>query len=111
MGEFMKKKYTDEEKLQIINEAKTSGNILSTSRRYGISDGTIHTWIKKSSVATIKTNNTAQQEIKKLKKIIADKELENAILKDLVKKTVQVWTNEDQSLMNTSPSDIQKRKF
>jgi len=36
-----KKKYTEEEKLQIINEAKTSGNITATAKRYSLSDSSI----------------------------------------------------------------------
>ncbi len=40
-------KYTDEEKLKIIGEAKSSGNILATAKRYNISDVTIHGWMKK----------------------------------------------------------------
>ena len=102
------KKYSDEEKLKIVEEAKASGNILATAKRYGISDGSIHTWMRNKQISKPKDN--LHQEIKKLKKILADRDLENSILKDLVKKTVQVWTLEGQSLLNTSPSDIQRKK-
>jgi hypothetical protein len=32
-------------------------------------------------------------------------------LKDLLKKTVQVWTHEEKLLMNISPGNILKQKF
>lgn len=106
------KKYTDEEKFQIIDEAKKSGNICATAKRYSLSDSSIHGWMRKlDKTKSIKPENNLNQEIKRLKKILADRDLENAILKDLVKKTVQVWTHEDQSLMNTSPKEMLRSKY
>ena len=107
--------YTDQEKINIINEAKTSGNISSTAKRYNISDGTIHSWMKKYQLnGPIKKTSPAKSElseIKKLKRQLADAQLENSILKDLVKKTVQVWTNENSSLANTSPEILLRQKY
>lgn len=102
-------RYSDDERRKIIDEAKSSGNISATAKRYTITDATIHGWIKKFN--KLKPTKDLHQEVKKLKKQLADKELENAILKDLVKKTVQVWTHEETSLMSTSPSNILKQKF
>ena len=54
MGEFMKPlNYTDQEKINIINEAKSSGNVSSTAKRYNISDGTIHSWMKKFQITKL----------------------------------------------------------
>ncbi len=102
-------RYSDEERLKIITEAKTSGNIAATAKRYSISDVTIHGWMKKLN--KVKPNKDLHQENKRLRQQLADSHLENSILKDLVKKTVQVWTHEDKSLMNTSPSNILKQRF
>jgi transposase-like protein len=102
-------KYTDEEKLKIIAEAKSSGNISATAKRYDISDVTIHGWTKKFNKS--KPAKDLHQEIKRLKQQLADRDLENSILKDLVKKTVQVWSHEEKSLMNTSPSNLQKQRY
>lgn len=102
-------RYSNEEKLKIIAEARSSGNISATAKRYSVSDVTIHGWIKKFSKA--KPEKDLHAELKKLKQQLADKELENAILKDLVKKTVQVWSHDDKSPMNISPSNILKQKF
>ena len=110
-----KKKYTEEEKLQIINEAKTSGNITATAKRYSLSDSSIHGWMRKIDVnkpiKKILPSKSDLQEIKRLKRQLADAQLENSILKDLVKKTVQVWTNENQSPMNTSPEILLRQKY
>ena len=102
-------KYTDEEKVKIIVEAKSSGNISATSKRYGISDVTIHGWMKKFNKS--KPAKDLHQENKYLKQKLADRDLEISILKDLVKKTVQVWSHEDKSLMNTSPSNLLKQRY
>lgn len=102
-------KYSDEEKLKIIAEARSSGNIAATAKRYSISDVCIHSWIKKFSKS--KPEKDLHSELKKLKQQLADRDLEISILKDLVKKTVQVWTHEDKSLMNTSPGNILKQRF
>jgi transposase-like protein len=96
------------QKLKIIEEARSSGNIASTAKRYSISDVTVHGWMKKFSNA--KPAKDLHLEIKRLKQQLADRDLENSILKDLVKKTVQVWTHEEKSLINTSPSSILKSK-
>jgi len=102
-------RYSDEERLKIIAEAKTSGNISATAKRYSISDVTIHGWMKKFN--KVKPIKDLHQENRRLRQQLADSHLENSILKDLVKKTVQVWTHEDKSLMNTSPTNILKQKF
>lgn len=102
-------RYTDEEKLKIISEAKSSGNISATSKRYDISDVTIHTWMKKFN--KIKPTKDLHQELKHLKQKLADRDLEISILKDLVKKTVQVWSQEERSPMNKSPSNLLKQRF
>ncbi len=105
----MKQKYSDEEKMKIIQEAKASGNIAATAKRYSITDATVHGWMKKFN--NVKPEKDLHQEIKRLKQQLADRDLENSILKDLVKKTVQVWTHEEKSLMNISPGNILKQKY
>ncbi len=105
----MKQKYSDEEKMKIIQEAKASGNIAATAKRYSITDATVHGWMKKFN--NVKPEKDLHQEIKRLKQQLADRDLENSILKDLVKKTVQVWIHEEKSLMNISPGNILKQKY
>ena len=104
-----KSRYSDDEKIKIVDEARSSGNISATAKRYSVSDVTVHSWMKKLNKA--KPAKDLQQEIKRLKLQLADRDLENAILKDLVKKTVQVWSHEEKSPMNTSPSNLLKQRF
>ncbi len=102
-------RYSDEEKVKIIQEAKSSGNISATAKRYSISDVTIHGWMKKFNKS--KPANDLHKEMKYLKQKLADRDLEISILKDLVKKTVQVWSHEEKSLLNTSPSSLLKQRY
>lgn len=104
-----KARYSDDEKIKIVEEARSSGNIAATAKRYSISDVSVHSWMKKLNKS--RPAKDLQQEIKRLKLQLADRDLENAILKDLVKKTVQVWTHEERSPMNTSPSNLLKQRF
>ena len=96
-------KYSDELKEQIIRECQEVGNVAVVARRYEISSNTIHTWIKKyrerGTVKTLKKNgfkdlNTMAEQLKKvstendqLKRLVAEKELELAILRELRDKT------------------------
>jgi transposase-like protein len=96
-------KYSDELKEQIIRECQEVGNVAVVARRYEISSNTIHTWIKKyrerGTAKTLKKNgfkdlNTMSEQLKKvstendqLKRLVAEKELELAILWELRDKT------------------------
>lgn len=102
-------RYSEEEKLKIIAEARNSGNIAATAKRYSVSDVTIHGWMKKFSKS--KPEKDLHSELKKLKQQLADSHLENSILKDLLKKTVLVLNSDDKSPMNMSPSNILKQRF
>jgi len=106
-----RKRYSDEEKIQIIKEAKESNNISATAKKYSIVDSSIHDWIKKFGNKKITPEKKLKLENKKLKAQLSDAKLENSILKDLVKKTVQVWSHEDQQLMNTSPKNLQSQRY
>ena len=96
----MKKKvYTQEMKDQIIKEVEETGNLNVVARRHEIAPSTVSTWIKRLKGANSKSKDiTAITEVTKqikeiesendqLKKILGEKDLEIAILKDLLKKT------------------------
>ena len=94
-----KQKYSDELKQQIIKECREIGNTALVSRRHNISKNTVYTWLKKDrengSVKSLPKDKEKQlKEFKKrtsklssendqLKRILAEKELELAILRDL----------------------------
>ena len=89
--------YTDAQKEQVLTEVKETGNVCLVARKNNIPVSTIHTWIRSKSKSKSKTKITNIEDastIKKLKQDLLDKELENKILKDLLKKTYQVWQND-----------------
>lgn len=92
-------KYSDELKEKIIRECQEVGNVSLVARRHEISSNTIHTWIKRyrerGTAKTLKKNgfkdiNIMAEQLKKvsiendqLKRLLAEKELELSILRDL----------------------------
>lgn len=94
-----KSQYTDEFKEQILRECRETGNVALVARRYEISPNTIHTWVsaarKRGTTKTLpKADGKRQKALEKqlqdvstqndkLKRILADKELELAILREL----------------------------
>ena len=83
------RRYNDEEKAEILKEVESVGNIHAVCRKRGLSHTTVHNWLKKQELTQKNKNYPA--ECRRLKKKIAELELKNAILKDLLKKTHQVF--------------------
>ena len=74
-------------KKQMIAEAKELGNVAAVARKHGISNVTIHNWIKKSDQieSKISSRRSDRLKLKKLEQELADQKLENEILKELLK--------------------------
>ena len=83
--------YTPEEKAQILEEVKSTGNVKAVAKRHGMPPSTIATWIKPRYKKKDKITRGYNQEIKDLKAKLDDFDLENKILKELLKKTYQIW--------------------
>lgn len=99
------KTYTKELKEEILREVKEVGNVSLVARRHGISKSTIFTWIKESKnkdeikikpgrKALVEGDKELESELTEvtkendqLKKLLGEKDLEIAILKDLIKKS------------------------
>lgn len=90
------RKFSPELKKQVISEAKEVGNVAAVARKHGISNPTIHSWIRKSGQidAKISSESSNKSNLKKLEKELADHRLEIEILKDLLKKTNVAWLGE-----------------
>jgi transposase-like protein len=98
------KTYTKELKEEILREVQEVGNVSLVSRRHGISKSTIFTWIKESKdkgeikikpgrKALIEGEKEFENELTEvtkendqLKKLLGEKDLKIALLKDLIKK-------------------------
>ena len=83
------RRYSNEEKAEILKEIEDVGNIHAVCRKRGLSHTTVHNWLKKESLREGGRNYPAEN--RRLKKKVAELELKNAILKDLLKKTHQVF--------------------
>ena len=84
----MKKRYSEEQIVKILGEA-SKGDIAGVCRRYGISDATYYNWKKKyegMSTSDLKKLKDLEVENRRLKKIVADKELDIDALRSLLEK-------------------------
>ena len=79
------KRYTGEEKAEIFKEVESLGNVSFVAKKHGMPATTIQNWIRKG------LSQSKSSEVRKLKKTISQQELEISILKDLLKKTYQVF--------------------
>lgn len=93
-----RKYYPPELKKRIVDEAASEGNVAAVARRYGINRSTLLNWRTSDQHGTLGSGNspisTAEVErmageISTLKRMLGERELENEILRDLVKKTAQ----------------------
>ena len=93
-----RKKWTAEEKLTFVQEAEKEG-VVATCRKYGIYASAYYQWKRRYDVLGIEGLSSRRsrdpeferimRENKRLKQLLADKELELNIKESLLKKTVQ----------------------
>jgi len=75
-------RYTEEFKQQIVDLYNSGSSISYLSREYGVTNVTIYKWIKElSPVQVLSEEQITAKEYEKLKKRIAELEMENDILK------------------------------
>lgn len=86
-----RKVYSPEFKAQVTKEAIETNNTALVAKKHGVSQTTVYNWyskeVNKGSIANKKS-------FKSLEKQLSETQLENQILKDLLKKTVHVWSKE-----------------
>ena len=76
------KRFSDEFKKQIVELYNSGSSVSYLSREYGVTNVTIYKWIKESSPIQISDEKQiTAKEYEKLKKRIAELEMENDILK------------------------------
>lgn len=89
-------KHSKEFKLQVIKEAQETGKINLVARRYELNPNMVGRWIREYKEGKYKDVNVAvlpdldskelAKENERLKTILGEKDLEIAILRDLIKK-------------------------
>lgn len=86
------KVYTAEFKAQCVKEVQDTGSVSVVSRTHQVPLATLHRWVvKPSSRQDSPTRKHPSKEESILRKKLADVELENKVLKELLKKTNQAW--------------------
>ena len=81
-----KSRFNEEQIIGVLREAETGRKIADVCRKHGISGGTFYKWKSKfggMDVSDAKRLKSLEDENAKLKKLLAETMLDNAILKDI----------------------------
>ncbi len=84
----LSKSYSEELKEQVVKECIETNNYGAVSSKHDIPITTIYGWIKRHKN---KKKKEGTKNIRDLEKQLKDVKLENEILKDLLKKSHQLW--------------------
>jgi putative transposase len=82
-----RKRYSEEKIISILKEHEAGASVPDLSRRHGIAENTIYRWKSKfggMELSEAKRLRELQQENLRLKKLLAEAELDKAALKELV---------------------------
>ena len=85
-----KTRFTEEEMVKILREADQAP-VTEVAKKHGISDVTIYAWRKrfgKLEPVDVKRLRQLEQENAKLKRLLAEAELDKAALKDLLHRKI-----------------------
>jgi putative transposase len=83
----MKKRFSEEQIIAVLKEADGGIKVADLCRKYGISDATYYNWKAKFGGLTVSEAQrlkALESENAKLKKLLAESMLDNAVLKDVV---------------------------
>ena len=82
-------RFTEEQIIGILNEHEAGASCSDLCRKHGMSSGTFYAWKSKyggMTVSDAKRLRALEDENAKLKKLLAEQMLDNAILKDVASK-------------------------
>ena len=82
-----RKRYSEEKIIAILKEHEAGASVPDLARRYGIVENTIYRWKSRfggMEVAEAKRLRDLEQENTRLKRLLAEAELDKAALKELV---------------------------
>ena len=83
-------RFTDEQIIGVLKEAEAGAKTSELARRHGVSEATIYNWKAKYGgleVSEARRLRALEDENAKLKKLLAEAMLDNAVLKDIAAKT------------------------
>ena len=84
-----KSRFTEEQIISILGEAQAGSKVAELCRRHGISDAMYYLWKSKYANMTVseaKHLRTLEAENSRLKRIVADQQLDIVALKDVLSK-------------------------
>ena len=82
----MKKRYTDEQVVKILQEAELSGSVRDTCRKHNVVEQTLYRWRKQfegMEVTDVRQLKALHRENEELKKVVAELTLDNRMLRDV----------------------------
>jgi putative transposase len=82
-----KSRFTDEQKVSILQQAAAGTKIRELCRKHGITEQTFYRWrgkLEGVQLSDVKRLRSLEDENRRLKKLVADLSLDNAMLKDVV---------------------------
>ena len=82
-----KKRFTEEQIIRVLKESEAGAKTPELCRKYGISEATFYNWKSKYGGMTVSDARRLKEleaENSKLKKLLAESELDKAALKDLL---------------------------
>lgn len=85
----MKKRFTEEQIINILAEAQAGMKVEDLCRKHGISKPTYYLWKNKYANMTVseaRRLRALEAENSKLKRLVADQQLDIVVLKDIVSK-------------------------
>jgi len=81
-----RKRYTEEQIIAVLKEAKTGLSAAELCRKHGISDATFYTWRAKyggMEINDLRKLRLLEEENRKLKRLVADQALDILALKEI----------------------------
>jgi putative transposase len=85
----MKKRFSEEQIIRVLKEADAGAKTGDLCRRHGISEATFYNWKAKfggMEVSDARRLKALESENAKLKKLLAEAELDKAMMKELLRK-------------------------
>lgn len=85
----MKKRFSEEQIIKILKEQETGLKVADICRQQGISEATFYNWKSKyggMEVSEVQRLRALESENSKLKRLLAEAELDKMMLKDLLSK-------------------------